>query len=328
MPLYKFNKDESKIEDITKTCAESNGIKECDIRDMFCNESILNKIIKDENLLVLAKEFGKGDFDDTERRIDLLCINKENNLVVIEFKRAKSVHMELQALRYAAFVSSCTFEDICGIAERNGKPSDEILNHIGKEKDEAPLSFNENTKIILVAEDFSKELTATVLWLGNRYEIDISCVRIHYYNYKGDIILDIDKIIPLPETEDYIIKMRKKETEIKSSSRDRTKYRIDSDLQCYGKGRLVYEIVRRFVDKDDNITFEELEHNFPGKLQQTYGVVKIATDIDETKNSRYFPEIITIGNGEGIRVCKEWGIGNINPFIRHAEQLGFKITKQ
>lgn len=328
MPLYKFNKDKSKIEDITKTCAESNGIKECDIRDMFCNESILNKIIKDENLLVLAKEFGKGDFDDTERRIDLLCINKENNLVVIEFKRAKSVHMELQALRYAAFVSSCTFEDICGIAERNGKPLDEILNHIGKEKDEAPLSFNENTKIILVAEDFSKELTATVLWLGNRYEIDISCVRIHYYNYKGDIILDIDKIIPLPETEDYIIKMRKKETEIKSSSRDRTKYRIDSDLQCYGKGRLVYEIVRRFVDKDDNITFEELEHNFPGKLQQTYGVVKIATDIDETKNSRYFPEIITIGNGEGIRVCKEWGIGNINPFIRHAEQLGFKITKQ
>lgn len=328
MPLYKFNKDKSKIEDITKTCAESNGIKECDIRDMFCNESILNKIIKDENLLVLAKEFGKGDFDDTERRIDLLCINKENNLVVIEFKRAKSVHMELQALRYAAFVSSCTFEDICGIAERNGKPLDEILNHIGKEKDEAPLSFNENTKIILVAEDFSKELTATVLWLGNRYEIDISCVRIHYYNYKGDIILDIDKIIPLPETEDYIIKMRKKETEIKSSSRDRTKYRIDSDLQCYGKGRLVYEIVRRFVDKDDNITFEELEHNFPGKLQQTYGVVKIATDIDETKNSRYFPEIITIGNGEGIRVCKEWGIGNINPFIRHAEQFGFKITKQ
>ena len=46
MPLYKFNKDKSKIEDITKTCAESNGIKECDIRDMFCNESILNKIIK------------------------------------------------------------------------------------------------------------------------------------------------------------------------------------------------------------------------------------------------------------------------------------------
>src|SRR5690606_22348481 len=61
------------------------------------------------DVLVIAEEF--GEWEDSRRRIDLLCIDRRANLVVIEFKRGDTgVHMELQAVRYAAMVSNMTFE--------------------------------------------------------------------------------------------------------------------------------------------------------------------------------------------------------------------------
>src|SRR5215475_10388608 len=62
-----------------------------------------------EDLYVLTEEF--GDWEESRRRIDLLAIDKNANLVVIELKRTTDGgHMELQALRYAAMVSTLTFD--------------------------------------------------------------------------------------------------------------------------------------------------------------------------------------------------------------------------
>ena len=60
------------------------------------------------NTLVIAEEL--GEFEGVRRRIDLLGVDKEANLVVIELKRTEDGgHMELQAIRYAAMVSAMTF---------------------------------------------------------------------------------------------------------------------------------------------------------------------------------------------------------------------------
>src|SRR6476620_1912912 len=57
-----------------------------------------------DDLLVVAEEF--GEFEDTHRRIDLLCVDRSARLVVVELKRTEDGgHMELQVLRYAAMVS-------------------------------------------------------------------------------------------------------------------------------------------------------------------------------------------------------------------------------
>ena len=54
--------------------------------------------------MVLAEEF--GDWQDSRRRIDLLCLDRDAGLVVVELKRTEDGgHMELQAIRYAAMVS-------------------------------------------------------------------------------------------------------------------------------------------------------------------------------------------------------------------------------
>ncbi len=49
------------------------------------------------DLLVVSEEF--GEWDDSRRRIDLLAIDRDANLVVIELKRTEDGgHMELQAI--------------------------------------------------------------------------------------------------------------------------------------------------------------------------------------------------------------------------------------
>ena len=55
--------------------------------------------------MVLAEEF--GDWEDSRRRIDLLCLDPNAQLIVVELKRTvDGGHMELQALRYSAMVST------------------------------------------------------------------------------------------------------------------------------------------------------------------------------------------------------------------------------
>ena len=64
--------------------------------------------ILDPDLLVISEEFAL--WEDSRRRIDLLAVDREANLVVIELKRDESGgHMDLQALRYAAMVSAMTW---------------------------------------------------------------------------------------------------------------------------------------------------------------------------------------------------------------------------
>ena len=71
----------------------------------------LQRLLRDEisalgeDLLIIGEEF--GDWQDARRRIDLLAIDKSGRLTVIEIKRTDDGgHMELQAIRYAAMVSS------------------------------------------------------------------------------------------------------------------------------------------------------------------------------------------------------------------------------
>jgi hypothetical protein len=53
-----------------------------------------------ESLFILSEEF--GNWEDSKRRIDLLALDEDANLVVIELKRTDDGgHMDLQAIRYA-----------------------------------------------------------------------------------------------------------------------------------------------------------------------------------------------------------------------------------
>jgi hypothetical protein len=172
--------------------------------------------VLDDDLYVLTEEF--GEWEDSKRRIDLLAIDSEANLVVVELKRTHDGgHMELQAIRYASMVSAMTFERAVQIhadfLRRIGEPSDESQSRLleflgwGEPNQEA---FAEDVRIVLVSENFGKELTTAVLWLRDR-DIDIRCVRLQPYRDGEKTMIDVQQVIPLPEAHEYQVQLREKE---------------------------------------------------------------------------------------------------------------------
>jgi len=170
-----------------------------------------------EDLLVVAEEF--SDWQDSSRRIDLLCLDRQARLVVVEIKRTEDGgHMELQALRYAAMVSSMTLEQVIAARARvlsgdgvRAQAEAEILDFLGWETvDEDELT--DEVRIVLVAANFSTEITTSVLWLNKR-GLDIVCVRLQPYRLAGELLIDAAQIIPLPEAADYEVKVREQAKE-------------------------------------------------------------------------------------------------------------------
>jgi hypothetical protein len=208
-----------------------------------------------DDLYVLTEEF--GDWEDSKRRIDLLAVDADANLVVIELKRTHDGgHMELQAIRYASMVSAMTFERAVAIhgdfLRRMGQPPEEAESRLLRfldwsEPDEE--NFAGDVRIVLVSEGFSKELTTAVLWLRDR-EIDIRCIRLRPYSAGESTLIDVEQIIPLPEAEDYIVRIREKEQRERKSKAER--WSADAQQFCldYWQGVLDLLLPSEILEPD------------------------------------------------------------------------------
>lgn len=189
----------------------------------------------DDTLLVVAEEF--GDFDGSDRRIDLLCVDRSARLVVVELKRtADGGHMELQALRYAAMVSAMTFDQLADTYARHLERTAPDGSHdaravLSSWLDEAggeDAVLSGQVRIILISAGFGTEITTTVLWLNEFYNLDIACIRLLPYRVDQRVLLDITQLIPLPEAEEFTVKLRRREQAVRATSdgRDWTRYVI------------------------------------------------------------------------------------------------------
>jgi hypothetical protein len=192
-----------------------------------------------DDLLVVAEEF--GEWQDARRRIDLLALDRAGHPTVIELKRTDDGgHMELQALRYAAMVSSMDFEDFVTAFARyrtrrqltDATDARAILvEFLGGSAGDEPIISSE-VRIILVSADFGRELMTTVLWL-NRFEgLDIRCVQLVPYRVGERVLIDVRQIVPLPEASDYQVRVRRKEQQrerVQRDGRDFTRYHVIID---------------------------------------------------------------------------------------------------
>jgi hypothetical protein len=125
--------------------------------------------------------------------------------------------MELQAIRYAAMVSAMTFEQVVEVyanllVKEGGNPEDAQASILSFLEWEAPDEdrFAQDVRIILVAADFSKELTTSVMWLNER-DLDIRCIRLKPYGDNGRVLIDVQQVIPFPEAAEYQVQIRQKE---------------------------------------------------------------------------------------------------------------------
>jgi hypothetical protein len=180
-----------------------------------------------EELLIVTAEFDR--FDRTSERLDLLAVDRRGKLVVIELKRtAVGSKADLQALRYAAYCSTLGIEDIAELHAAHLKhrthqdlsapeARDAIMEFLGNpDFDE----FDDQPRIILAAEEFPAEITATLLWLRT-YDLDISAVRLRPYRVGDQLLVDCSVIIPLPEAKDFIVRRERKDVRKQRDARGR-----------------------------------------------------------------------------------------------------------
>ena len=171
-----------------------------------------------EDLLIVSEEFDR--FHGSQDRLDLLALDRLGNLVVIELKRDVAAgYADLQAVRYAAMVSSMTLEDLVPyfLAYHNRlHPENELTPEDARAHIEDFIlseTFEEisnRPRIILCSEDFSQELTTSVLWLRDA-KIDITCVRVVPYKVADHVVIVATRIIPLQEAKEYQIRIQQKE---------------------------------------------------------------------------------------------------------------------
>jgi hypothetical protein len=221
MPLYEITND------AFRSIAEASFI-DLKLQERGDLQRLLRRQIDvlGDDLYVLTEEF--TDWEDSRRRIDLLAIDKEANLVVIELKRTNDGgHMDLQAIRYASMVSAMKFARAAQIHSEflsrfdgNGADAEQrILDFLAwDEPDEE--EFAADVRIVLVSEDFGKELTTAVLWLRD-HDIDIRCVRLRPYQNGASRLIDVQQIIPLPEANDYQVQLREKEQQERKERAER-----------------------------------------------------------------------------------------------------------
>jgi hypothetical protein len=172
-----------------------------------------------EELLVVSTEFDR--FDRTSERLDVLAIDRAGKLVVVELKRtAAGTAAELQALRYAAFCSAFSLEDVAEllakhVRDREGEPlttedaRDRILSFVINPAFQA---LDDKPRIILAAQEFPAEITATVLWLRS-FGMEVSCVRLTPYRVAEHLVVDSNVLIPLPEAQEFLVRRARKDVE-------------------------------------------------------------------------------------------------------------------
>jgi hypothetical protein len=226
MAIYEVTKD--RLREVAETNFSAAGIRERADLQRVLREQI--GIISTETMII-AEEF--GEWEDSRRRIDLLGLDKNANLIVIELKRTDDGgHMELQALRYAAMVSAMTFDQAVeayeAYLEAHGRQEDAreaILNFLEWEEPDED-NFAQDTRIVLVSAEFSKELTTSVMWLNER-GLEIRCVRLKPYKLEGRTLVDVQQVIPLPEAVQYQVQIREKkqqERKARSQKWDQTSF--------------------------------------------------------------------------------------------------------
>lgn len=261
MAIYEIMSD--RIAQVAETTFGRSGVKERTDLQRLLREYV--EVVA-PNTMVIAEEYGQ--WDDSKRRIDLLGLDKQANLVVIELKRTEDGgHMDLQAIRYAAMVSTMTFDQVVAARDAfqnqrslQGDARQEVLDFLEWDVPNEDL-FAQEVRIVLVAADFSRELTTSVIWL-NTHDLDIRCVRLKPYSLDGRILVDVQQVIPLPEAAEYQVHVREKvqkERKAKQSNVDFTRYDVSIKgvvHQGQWKRRAILLVIRALID--NGVTPEQL----------------------------------------------------------------------
>jgi alkylated DNA nucleotide flippase Atl1 len=218
MPLFEVDRDSARVAEIKPTTFPALGLWERQDLEAWVTSS---PQLAGGGFEVVTSEYDR--FDKTSERLDVLGIvptdDGHGRLVIVELKRdGTSTTVDLQAIKYAAYVASCQFNDVVAMYASYHQIDEleadsRLRTLLGGEKEETPV-IDDTPRIVLVAGDFRPEVTTTVLWLIDNYAMDIRCVRLQPFAVDSRILVSSEVIIPLPEAEQYRLGVQRKRREV------------------------------------------------------------------------------------------------------------------
>lgn len=220
--MYRINKSSNNITKLEEREFKDLGFRE---RDHLQEWIAKNPDVLGEELLIIQKEY--NGFNDTNERLDLLALDKDGNLVIIENKLDDTgKDVVWQALKYTSYCSTLTTEQIIRLFQEylnTYSKGDEdakelLLEFLDREDDEDLLLNSNDQRIVFIANNYRKEVTSTALWLLD-HDIALQCFRAKPYSLGEELFLQIEQIIPLPETNEFMIDAKEKEKEKKGKSK-------------------------------------------------------------------------------------------------------------
>jgi hypothetical protein len=235
--MFLINKEKNSIEELSAKSFQELGFKEREnLQEWLAN----NPASLGEDLLIIQKEF--DGFNDTRERLDLLALDKQGNLVIIENKLDDTGRdVTWQVLKYASYCSSLSKSQIIDIYQdylvKEGldtKAEDRISEFFDSQDiEEISLNKGQTQRVMLVAGNYRKEVTSTLLWLLN-YNLRIQCFKVSPYQFGDQLFLNVEQIIPMKEAEEYSIRMAEK-TQDDITSQEEMKTRLGIRYEFWSK---------------------------------------------------------------------------------------------
>lgn len=206
--MFRVDRTANRISRLREVGFSDLGLRErAHLQEWLANEPG----VLDEELLVVQKEF--DGFADTRERLDLLALDKEGNLVVIENKLDDSGRdVTWQAAKYAAYVSTLKKTDIVSIYQQyldkycgGGSAVTKLCEFLEiVDLEEAVLNTGTGQRLVFIAANFRREVTATVLWLIAR-GIRVQCFKVTPHMIGHELLIDVRQIIPVPVPSRFVL---------------------------------------------------------------------------------------------------------------------------
>jgi hypothetical protein len=114
----------------------------------------------------------------------------------------------------------------------------------------------------------------------------------------------------------------------KSKGRNNDKFKFNG--QEYGKGPLVREVVRHYIAEHPKVTSKQLKDVFPDELLRRFGIwqeISQAKSLSGARDRYFFQEQhqMKLGDKKVIVVCNQFTSDNVQPFLKAARAIGYKI---
>lgn len=216
-----------------------------------------NREIDLENLLEVNPEYffdntkiliiGRQVTTNLNKSIDLLGVDQLGNTVLIELKRGQTPRETLaQLIEYASFIDNLDYDQLNEIFQ-NYSSEDVSLEDYHKEyykfeNSQEEVSWNKNTKLVIVASSITPDIKQAALYLRKK-GFDVFCLEFKYFVDQADNkMISSDFVVG---DENFIRQKVSSSTQLPKTTKEEFLSNLDNN------GRRVFTRIFEFIDEQN-----------------------------------------------------------------------------